>query len=83
MFMKGSIGLAVGILLYGLIAGSLLDYIARPYLFSRKAQTHTLIVFLGIFGGLHVLGMPGIVVGPIVLSVAGAFIKDLRLYGSK
>ena len=83
LFAKGSIGLAVGILLYGLISGSLLDYVLRPYLFSRKAKTHPLVVFLGIFGGLHLLGMPGIVIGPIVLSVAGAFIKDINLYGIK
>ncbi len=83
LFLNGAVGIAVGILLYGVIVGSILDYGARPYLMSRKVKTHPLVVFLGIFGGLHVLGIPGIIVGPIILSVAGAFIKDLHLYGIK
>ncbi len=83
MFYKGLAGVAVGILLYGLIAGSILDYAARPYLMSKRAKTHPLVVFLGIFGGIHVLGLLGIVVGPIILSVAMTFIKDIHLYGIK
>jgi len=83
LILQDSTSIAIGILIYGLLIGSIIDYVARPYLFSRRVKTHPLVVFLGIFGGMYVLGIPGIIVGPIVLSVSIAFIKDLHLYGVK
>lgn len=80
---SNGVGTGVGLLIYGLVAGSLLDYVARPYLMGKKAKSHPLVIFLGIFGGIKVLGLLGIIVGPIILSVAVTFIKDLHLYGLK
>jgi len=37
----------------------------------------TLLVFLALFGGLETLGLPGLIVGPVVMALAVAV---LRLY---
>lgn len=82
LFANNFVSLAIGIVIYGLVIGSLLDYGVRPYFMSRKAHAHPLIVFLGIFGGLQVIGILGIIIGPIILSVAVNFMKDLHIYGT-
>jgi len=46
---------------------------------SKKARLHPLIIFVGVFGGISILGLIGIIVGPIILSIAQAFFKDLAL----
>lgn len=77
LIFSGNIPTGVGILAYGFVLGSILDYAARPLLLGRKANIHPLIIFIGVFGGLSMLGLIGVIVGPIILSIASAFFKDL------
>lgn len=73
----GSPFAGIGILIYGLVIASILDYIVRPHLIGKKAHVHPLIIFIGIFGGLQLLGIAGIFIGPILLSVAIIIFKEL------
>jgi predicted PurR-regulated permease PerM len=34
-------------------------------------------MFIGIFGGLSTLGLIGVLIGPIILTIALAFFKDI------
>jgi len=77
LIFSGNTTAGIGILAYGFILGSILDYAARPLLLGRKANIHPLIIFLGVFGGLSMLGLIGVIIGPIILSIASAFFKDL------
>ena len=77
LFIQGDTSLAIGIALYGSIIGSLLDYAARPFLMGRKARLHPMIIFIGVFGGMSLMGLAGIIIGPIILSIATAFFRDL------
>lgn len=52
------------------------DYVIRPRLVGDEAIP-TLITFIALFGGVEVLGLKGLVVGPVVMSVAVAI---LRIY---
>lgn len=74
---SGNMTAGIGIIAYGFVLGSILDYAARPLLLGRKANIHPLIIFIGVFGGLSMLGLIGVIVGPIILSIASAFFKDL------
>ncbi|MBS3065218.1 MAG: AI-2E family transporter [DPANN group archaeon] len=71
--------IGVGIMIYGFIIGSVLDYIIRPYLASKWSNAHPVLIFLGVFGGLAFLGPAGFIVGPIILLVAVSFLKELGL----
>ena len=77
LIFSGNMATGIGILAYGFVLGSILDYAARPLLLGRKANIHPLIIFIGVFGGLSMLGLIGVILGPIILSIASAFFKDL------
>jgi predicted PurR-regulated permease PerM len=52
------------------------DYVIRPRLVGDEAIP-TLITFVALFGGIEVFGLKGLVVGPVLMSVAVAI---LRIY---
>jgi predicted PurR-regulated permease PerM len=54
------------------------DNILRPRLVGQKAHMHELLIFFSVMGGLRVFGVLGILLGPVVLSVALGFIEVAR-----
>jgi predicted PurR-regulated permease PerM len=52
------------------------DYVIRPRLVGDEAVP-TLITFIALFGGVEVLGLKGLVVGPVAMSLA---VATLRIY---
>ena len=55
------------------------DYVIRPRVAGDSAMP-TLLAFIALFGGLEVLGVSGLIVGPVVMSLAVAV---LRLYSGE
>jgi len=53
------------------------DYVIRPSLVRDAHGTPALLTFVALFGGLEVMGLAGLIVGPVVMSVALAM---LRIY---
>jgi predicted PurR-regulated permease PerM len=50
------------------------DWIMRPLLMGAKAQIHPVVMFIGFFGGITLLGVVGLLLGPLLLSLAvGAY----------
>ncbi len=74
------IGKGIGLFLYGLIIISSIDNILRPKLIGKKTNVSPAIIMLGIFGGLYLFGLVGLVIGPIILSI---FISTLKIYGEE
>ncbi len=68
-----------GILLiaFGTLVISQIDNFIRPLLFSGKTQTHTLMLFFSIMGGIFMFGLLGIVLGPFIAAV---FISILKMF---
>jgi len=79
LILSGRPDTGIGILVYGLTIGSILDYVVRPYLAGKQSQSHPLLVLLGILGGLSLIGPAGIIVGPIILLAAAATLKSVKL----
>ena len=52
------------------------DYVIRPRLVGDEGMPAVL-TFLALFGGLEVLGLPGLIAGPVLMALAVAV---LRLY---
>jgi len=80
---QGNVATGVGLLIYGLAIGSLLDYIIRPNLTGKYAKMHPLLVLIGILGGFEVFGIAGIFVGPIVLGICTTLVGTLGERKSK
>jgi predicted PurR-regulated permease PerM len=73
----GHSGAALAELLWGaLIVVAACDYVIRPRL-VREETMPALLVFIALFGGLEVIGLAGLIVGPLVMGLALAV---LRLY---
>lgn len=69
------IGKGLGILVYGALVISLIDNFVRPKLIGDKAKVHPVMVLLGVLGGIALLGITGIIIGPIMLALFVTFIK--------
>ncbi len=65
-----------GLFLYGLFIVSSIDNILRPKIISGKAKIHPAIILIGIFGGLSLFGVFGVIIGPMVLSLAAIIIES-------
>lgn len=70
-------GLAIGMILWGLIAVGNVDNFIRPYVASRFAQTHPLITLVGAVAGVSYMGIIGLLIGPLALSY---FFELLAMY---
>jgi len=80
MIASGQIPQGIGLITYGLVIGSILDYVVRPYYTSKWAAIHPLIIFIGIFGGMLLLGPAGIIIGPLLLLMAAAILRGTGPY---
>lgn len=82
--LRGDVSTGIGLMVYGLAIGSVLDYGLRPYLASRWSTVHPMIILLGIFGGIAALGPAGFIIGPMILMIVATFFKDYGfIRGSK
>ena len=65
-FIEGKTGSGIAMVVVSLISG-VADNIVRPYLTSKGAvEVHGFITFLAIIGGVLVMGLPGLFVGPLL-----------------
>ena len=69
MFMISSVTKAVIFLVWCLVVG-LIDNVLKPLLLGRGVAVPIAVVFLGAIGGFVALGLVGLFLGAIVLSVA-------------
>ena len=78
LFLNGQPWWALFILLWGaLVVMAVSDYVVRPRLVGSKNQSHPLLMLISLLGGIEVLGLPGLIVGPIMMSL---FVAALRIY---
>jgi predicted PurR-regulated permease PerM len=60
-----------------LIVGVLADYVIRPRLVGGAGHLPSIVTFAALLGGVQVFGLKGLIVGPVLMSLA---IAVLRLY---
>lgn len=73
----GHLGAGVGLLVScALTVIVLCDYVVRPRLVGRgEKELPTLLTFIALFGGVEVFGVVGLVLGPVVVSLAVALLR--------
>ena len=69
-------GLPVGVywkgivlFLYGLLLMSTMDNVLKPKIIGERSRIHPLVILFGILGGIQLIGLPGIIFGPLVLGL--------------
>jgi predicted PurR-regulated permease PerM len=80
LFVQGPTGLAIAFLLWNvLVTSTLADNVLKPLLIGgRDTELSTLMVFLGVFGGIPAFGLLGVFIGPMALAVAVMVVRVLR-----
>ncbi len=78
MILTGHPGGGICELVWGsLVVVGASDYVIRPRLIGGESELPSLLTFAALFGGVEVFGLKGLIVGPVVMSLAFAV---LRLY---
>jgi predicted PurR-regulated permease PerM len=81
LLVQGRTGTAIAFLLWNvLVTSTLADNVlqAAPDRSNKGGELSTLLVFLGVFGGLAAFGLLGIFIGPMTLAVAVMLVRILR-----
>lgn len=73
---QGDYFTGIGILVIGLSVVANMDNLVRPFLVNRFAKVHTLIVIVGVLGGIQAFGFAGMFIGPLILALFFTLIKD-------
>ena len=74
LFAVGKIGWAIFLLAWGGVV-SVSDNFIRPMIISRYTPVPTLLVFLGVIGGVATFGPLGFILGPVMLVVATELLR--------
>jgi predicted PurR-regulated permease PerM len=77
-WLQGRPGMAVFLAIWGIVIVSTADNVLKPLLISGATQLSTLVVFLGVFGGLAAFGLLGLFIGPMVLAFGLTLVQLLR-----
>ena len=72
---QGDWGSAIFLILIGTLVVGTMDNIIRTYVLQSDAKLHPLLAFVSVLGGLQVMGLWGVFIGPIVASCLHALIQ--------
>ncbi|QDT94569.1 AI-2E family transporter [Gimesia algae] len=72
---QGHWGSAVFLILIGTLVVGTMDNIIRTYVLQSDAKLHPLLAFVSVLGGLQMMGLWGVFIGPIVASCLHALVQ--------
>jgi len=75
LFFNAQTVLAVGLLIWGMVAVGLVDNFLGPKLVGKGTHMHSFLILLSILGGIGFFGPIGFVLGPLSLSLLFAFLE--------
>ena len=77
-------GWALFVVIWSLVFTGTVDNLARPMFMRGSTDIHPLLVFLSMFGGMYWMGLPGVLVGPVIvaffLALYTIYLKDFLQY---
>jgi len=76
LFYQDKVGWAVFMAIYGLIVVSGVDNVLKPLLISRGSNLPFVLVFFGVLGGVIAFGFIGLFLGPVLLTVGYALLRE-------
>ena len=80
LIVKGNVGLGIVFLAYNVFYSSVIEYLVKPRLIGQGMQMNSLLVFIGIIGGIKLFGILGIIYGPLIITV---FLTLAEIYRSE
>ncbi|MBA3015280.1 MAG: AI-2E family transporter [Proteobacteria bacterium] len=80
LLLKGEMGAGIFLIIFYMTLSFSVEYFLKPKMVGKQVNMHTLLVFLGIMGGLSVFGFLGIIYGPLIIT---AFLTLSELYSTQ
>lgn len=75
LYLGGHWILATFLVIYGVAVVGMLDNVIRTYVLNSETKLHPLLALISVLGGLQVMGLWGVFIGPIVASCLHALVK--------
>ncbi len=79
IFIQGSTGKAIGFLIYNLIYSSITEYIIKPRIIGKEMKMNPVLIFIGVFGGIKLFGILGVIYGPLILTIFLTMVEIYRM----
>ena len=83
LIVNGHLWKGVALFIWGAAIIAQADNVVRPFVISKRAAMHPLMIFFSLLGGVAAFGVIGLFVGPIVLSVTIVVLDMLREMNSQ
>jgi predicted PurR-regulated permease PerM len=80
LFVAGSTGKAVALVIWGVVVVGNIDNVIRPIIYNRFAKIHPMITLVGAIVGVEQMGFIGLILGPLAISY---FFELLRMYSEE
>jgi predicted PurR-regulated permease PerM len=80
LWLSGHPGDALILILWGTIVVGGIDNLIYPILVGNQLKMHTVPTFISLIGGLLVFGAPGLILGPVVLTVTLFLVEYWRTH---
>ena len=77
MILQGNTSLAIGLIIYCMVSNSIVSHVLLPRFVGKKAEMANAVALVGMLGGLQLLGVVGLIIGPLVLDY---FILCIEFY---
>lgn len=68
VFATQGVGWGVFVVAWSLLLTGTVDNLAKPLFLRGSSDIHPLLIFLAVFGGLFWMGVPGVLVGPVIVA---------------
>lgn len=72
---QGRLGAALFLGLWSAIVTGTVDNFVRPLVLRGRSDVPTVLIFLGVFGGLYWMGIVGLLVGPVMVAMLLALLR--------
>lgn len=73
---QGDTGWGIAVLVWGAVVVSSVDNVLKPMIISRGSDLPFVLVLLGVLGGVFAFGFIGVFLGPVLLAVGYALLKE-------
>jgi predicted PurR-regulated permease PerM len=83
LWLSGHPGNALILILWGTIVVGGIDNLIYPMLVGNRLKMHTVPTFISLVGGLILFGAPGLILGPVVLTVTIFLVQYWRAHIDK
>ena len=77
-YLIGEAWKGVALFLFGVLVISTIDNVLKPKIIGERAKIHPLVILFGILGGIQLMGLPGILMGPLILTLFDVVMEIFR-----